>query len=131
MLQMEFLAITPVLRVAHLDTALRFYREVLGFSLIWKAAEEGAETAMLEAGRTSLMLSTGSHLGENPAFTGTLYFEVKGVRGIWEQLKNKVEVEVVWPLGVTDHETIEFGIRDADGYMLAFAEQHSAEAART
>ena len=75
---------------------------------------------MLESGTTKLLLSTGSHLGEKPAFTGTLYFDMAGVENFFNQIKNKVEI--VWPLEAMDYGQIEFGIRDLDGYTLAFAE---------
>ena len=35
--------------------------------------------------------------------------------------------EVVWPLEVMDYGQKEFGIRDGDGYMLAFTEALEGE----
>jgi hypothetical protein len=34
----------------------------------------------------------------------------------------KGAVTVVWPLDTIDYGTLEFGIRDLDGYTLAFSE---------
>jgi catechol 2,3-dioxygenase-like lactoylglutathione lyase family enzyme len=122
----EFRNIIPVLRVADLQRALDFYTGVLGFSVAWQAANDGGgENAMLQAGATSLLLSTGSHLGDKPQFTGTLYFNMTGVLGFFERVKEKVEV--VWPLETTDYGQLEFGIRDLDGYTLAFAEEEEDE----
>jgi uncharacterized glyoxalase superfamily protein PhnB len=66
------------------------------------------------------LLSTGSHLGGKPQFTGTLYFNMKGVEEFFESIRQKVEI--VWPLETMDYGQREFGIRDCDGYILAFAE---------
>jgi uncharacterized glyoxalase superfamily protein PhnB len=67
------------------------------------------------------MLSTGAQLGESPRFTCTLYFETSGVREFYDRIKN--DVEIIWPLESMDYGTLEFGIRDRDGYTLAFAEE--------
>jgi uncharacterized glyoxalase superfamily protein PhnB len=117
----SFLTIVPVLKVADLPRSLEFYTNVLGFTVAWQAENDGGgENAMLQAGQTSVLLSTGSHLGDKPQFTGTLYFNMSGVRQFFEEIKG--QVEVVWPLETMDYGQQEFGIRDRDGYVLAFAE---------
>lgn len=42
------------------------------------------------------------------------------MRRFFEQIKN--EVEIIWPLETMDYGQVEVGIRDGDGYLLAFAE---------
>jgi uncharacterized glyoxalase superfamily protein PhnB len=117
-----FKKIMPVLRVADLSKAIQWYAERLGFELCWRSANDGgSENCMLQAGEINVMLSTGSHLGAKPAFTGTLYFEMDGVRELFARITD--QVEIVWPLGRMEYGTIEFGIRDPDGYTLAFSEQ--------
>jgi catechol 2,3-dioxygenase-like lactoylglutathione lyase family enzyme len=117
----DFKTITPALKVADLQRAVDFYTGVLGFALVWHAADDGGgANAMLRAGATHLLLSTGAHLGDKPHFTGTLYFDMVGVANFFEQVKNKVEI--VWPLETMDYGQTEFGIKDRDGYTLAFAE---------
>src|SRR5262245_58836027 len=117
----DFKNVVPVLKVAELDRSVGFYKNVLGFSIVWRAANDGCgENAMLLAGATNLLLSTGSHLGDKPQFTGTIYFNMTGVRAFFESIKDRVEI--VWPLETMDYGQQEFGIRDLDGYMLAFAE---------
>jgi uncharacterized glyoxalase superfamily protein PhnB len=117
----DFRTIVPVLKVADMQRAVDFYTSVLRFSVCWQAAHDGGgENCMLTAGATNLLLSTGSHLGDKPQFTGTLYFNMVGVREFFEQIRNKVEI--VWPLETMDYGQMEFGIRDCDGYVLAFAE---------
>jgi uncharacterized glyoxalase superfamily protein PhnB len=117
----DFKTIVPVLKVADLERAVDFYKSVLGFSVCWQAANEGGgENCMLEAGSTNVLLSTGSHLGDQPQFTGTLYFNMAGVKDFFEKVRPNAEV--VWPLETMDYGQIEFGVRDPDGYILAFAE---------
>lgn len=117
----DFRTIVPVLKVSDLERAVDFYTTILGFSMVWQAGNDGGgENAMLQAGATSLLLSTGAHLGDQPSFTGTLYFNMTGVEAFFESLNNRVEI--VWPLETMDYGQREFGIRDPDGYTLAFAE---------
>lgn len=111
----------PVLRVADMTKSIGWYTQRLGFELSWRSPGDGdGENAMLQAGETSLMLSTGSHLGAKPAFSGTLYFEMDGVPEFFARIKD--HVEIVWPLETMEYGTIEFGIHDPDGYTLAFSQ---------
>jgi uncharacterized glyoxalase superfamily protein PhnB len=104
-----------------MQKSLDFYAGIIGFSICWRAANNGGgENAMLQAGPVELLLSTGSQLGDKTQFSGTLYFHMTGVRRFFESIKNKVEI--VWPLETMDYGQTEFGIRDCDGYALAFAE---------
>jgi uncharacterized glyoxalase superfamily protein PhnB len=117
----SFKKIMPVLRVADIAKAIDWYTQRLGFDLAWRSPGDGdGENAMLQAGDTSLMLSTGSHLGAKPAFSGTLYFEMDGVPEFFARVKD--HVEIVWPLETMEYGTIEFGIHDPDGYTLAFSQ---------
>ena len=117
----DFKKIVPVLKVSEMQRAVDFYTGILGFKVCWRAANDGeGENCMLQAGSTDVLLSTGSHLGDKPQFTGTLYFSIRGVREFFEQIQGKVEI--VWPLETMDYGQMEFGIRDRDGYTLAFAE---------
>lgn len=117
----EFKKIVPVLKVSDMQKSVEFYTGVLGFTVVWRAANDGGgENCMLQAGAAELLLSTGSHLGDRPQFTGTLYFNMAGVQEFFERVGN--QVEIVWPLETMEYGQQEFGIRDCDGYTLAFAE---------
>ena len=122
----DFKRVVPVLKVSVMQKSVDFYTGVLGFTVAWRAANDGGgENCMLQAGAAELLLSTGSHLGDKPQFTGTLYFHVAGVQEFFERVKD--QVEVVWPLEAMDYGQTEFGIRDGDGYTLAFAEALEGE----
>jgi catechol 2,3-dioxygenase-like lactoylglutathione lyase family enzyme len=93
----EFKTIVPVLKVADMQRAVDFYTSVLGFTVCWQAASDGGgENCMLAAGATNLLLSTGSHLGDKPQFTGTLYFHMDGVRDFFEKVRHKAPVVCRW-----------------------------------
>jgi catechol 2,3-dioxygenase-like lactoylglutathione lyase family enzyme len=112
----------PTLRVSDLESSVRFYTGPLGFGIVWRSpGDGGGENCMLESGHVALLLTTEAHPGDPPRFTGTLYFDTDGVDELWVALKDRVEV--AWPLSGMDYGTREFGIRDPDGYVLAFAEQ--------
>lgn len=124
----DFRTIVPVLKVSSLAKAVDFYTTALGFSVAWQAENDGGgANAMLVAGDTSLLLSTGPQLGDPPTFTGTLYFNMAGVREFFERIRALKDVEIVWSLETTDYGQTEFGVRDPDGYTLAFAEEIQAE----
>ncbi len=118
----RFHKIVPVLRVVDMQRAIDWYARILGFQLCWRAPNDGGgENCWIQSGAIDLMLSTGSHLGDKPAFTGTLYFNMDGVHEFYARVKD--QVDIVWPLEAMEYGTREFGIHDCDGYTLAFAEE--------
>jgi catechol 2,3-dioxygenase-like lactoylglutathione lyase family enzyme len=117
----DFKRLVPVLKVSDMQKSVDFYTGVLGFSVAWRAANDGGgENCILQAGATALLLSTGPQLGGRRQFTDTLYFNMAGVQEFFERVKDRAEV--VWPLEAMDYGQREFGIRDGGGYTLAFAE---------
>ena len=117
-----FIGIMPVMRVTDLDASIAWYQRSVSAELCWRAANDGGgENCLLRAGAVTLMLSTGEHLGSKPSFSGTLYFNTVNVRDLYERIHG--QVQIVWPLEAMSYGTIEFGIRDPDGYVLAFAER--------
>jgi uncharacterized glyoxalase superfamily protein PhnB len=116
-----FSSVMQVLRVTDMQRAIDWYTKVIGLALLWRSADDGGgENCMLQSGPVTLMLSTGTHLGGKPAFTGTLYFNMRDVAAFHDGIKDRAEF--VWPLQKMDYGTVEFGIRDPDGYTLAFAQ---------
>jgi catechol 2,3-dioxygenase-like lactoylglutathione lyase family enzyme len=117
----KILAIMPALKVVDLQRSIDWYTEVMGFDADGRSAGDGdGEICFIRAGDTELLLTTGSQLGGPPAFTGTLYFRVVGVDALFARVSGRPEI--VWPLEDQEYGTREFGLRDPDGYVLAFAE---------
>jgi catechol 2,3-dioxygenase-like lactoylglutathione lyase family enzyme len=121
----KILAIMPVLKVVDLQRSIDWYTEVMGFHADGRAAGDGdGEICFIRAGDTELLLTTGSHLGGPPAFTGILYFRVVGVDELFARVSGRPEI--VWPLERQEYGTREFGLRDPDEYVLAFTEASRA-----
>ncbi|SFI38755.1 VOC family protein [Planctomicrobium piriforme] len=113
--------LVPVLLVRDLDSSIRFYVDVLGFHKQWRqSTPDAGENCLLNHGTVDLLLSTGPHLGSTPQFTGTFYLSMFDVDEFYEQIRDRADV--VWPLQTMPMGQREFGIRDPDGYVLAFAE---------
>jgi uncharacterized glyoxalase superfamily protein PhnB len=114
--------VVPVLLVADMKRAVDWYTGVIGFTIVWRAPGDGdGENCMLNDGDVDLLLSTGSHLGDKPSLSGTLYFHMDGVEKFYERVKDRVDI--VWPLETQEYGLREFGVNDPDGYTLAFAEE--------
>ena len=114
--------IMPVLRVSEMNRSLQFSTGNLGFAVVWrKEGDGGSEDCLLKWGSAELLLSTGSHLGESPKLTGTLYFNGEGVAELFESVRHRVSL--VWPLSDMEYGTREFGVHDPDGYVLVFAQE--------
>lgn len=113
--------VNPVLRVVNIQDTIEFYRRHFGFELCWQAPNDGGgDNAMMKSGAISFLFSTGSHLGDKPGFSGTFYIEMEGVDELYAAVKDRLEI--VWPLEAMDYGQREFGVRDCNGYTLAFAE---------
>jgi uncharacterized glyoxalase superfamily protein PhnB len=121
----DFRKFVPVLKVKDLDLTIAYYVDVLGFEMIKRCHDEAGagDYAMMGAGEVHLMLTKGAYLGGEPRFTGTLYIEVKGIDSYYESIKHKAAI--VWPLENMEYGQREFGIKDCNGYAIAFAEECS------
>ena len=112
----------PALLVTNLKKTLRFY-EKLGFVL--KGCHPDSEAlTWAEVGRETVTIQFHTEpphgMPRVPICSGTFYVYVKDVKKLAEQLKGAIEME--WGPEKMDYGVLEFGIRDPDGYVFAFAE---------
>lgn len=108
------MTMTLLLRCNDLDQTRQFYQSVLGFNVFDSAA--GTLTVGKEGGR---LIFTEGDLWKSPsALSGTIYFVVPDVDGYFASIQGKVVV--AWPIQDMSHGSREFGIKDCNGYHLAF-----------
>lgn len=106
-----------LLRCLDYDETRQFYESALGFVVTNSA--EGTLTVELNGGR---LIFTCSDLWEGtPRLSGTLYFTVANVDVYFATVRDRVSV--AWPVQSTLYGSREFGVKDCNGYFLAFHEQ--------
>ena len=115
-------SLTPMLRTWEIPASIEFYTNVLGFTCDAGGAEEG--WASLSCGGVSIMLSgPNEHAGDTaPCFTGSLYFRVRDVDGLWSEIKDRARV--CYALEDFEYGMREFAIYDNNGYLLQFGEEN-------
>jgi catechol 2,3-dioxygenase-like lactoylglutathione lyase family enzyme len=108
------MSLTILLRCSDLGQTRDFYRTALGFRVTETA--KGTLTARFEG---STLLFTDQDLWKTaPAVSGTIYFATSDADSYYAVVKDKVPVS--WPLQEMPYGSREFGIRDCNGYSLAF-----------
>jgi catechol 2,3-dioxygenase-like lactoylglutathione lyase family enzyme len=128
----KFNKVTPNLIVRDMEKSLRFYRDVLGFSVSQTVPDKAPFIfAWMKRGEADIFLNilqkppegkpdlwTGKEIGG----TMSLYIAMEGV----EELAKSVEghgVKLTIPLHKEFYGMKEFAILDPDGYLLIFAER--------
>ncbi|MDH1265781.1 VOC family protein [Pseudomonas sp. GD03944] len=107
------MALTVLLRCDNLDATRHFYQALLGFTV----ARAGDTLTVEQYGGVLIFTEQDLWHGQ-PGFTGTFYFSVPDVDALFAALKDRVPL--AWPLQVMPYGGREFGIRDCNGYHLAF-----------
>jgi catechol 2,3-dioxygenase-like lactoylglutathione lyase family enzyme len=108
------MSLTLLLYCKSLAATREFYREALGFEV--SVSPGNTLTATLHG---SSLIFTESDLWKSPgpgAFT--VYITVTDIARYFEAVKGNLEVE--WPLQEMSHGSREFGVKDCNGYRLAF-----------
>lgn len=109
--------LTILLRSSDLEETRQFYQSALGFNV--RDTKEGTLTVEFHGG---VLIFTSGDLWEKPVgFSGTIYFTIPDVGGYFAAVKEKTAV--AWPIQDTSYGSREFGVKDCNGYHLAFQQQ--------
>lgn len=122
-------SLSPNMYVHDVKGTIEFY-QILGFKPVMTVPENGEDPvwAMLKNGNVTLMFESFKSIeGLLPEISRqvggslVLYVNVKGVRELFEQIKDKVTI--LAGLETTFYGATEFVIKDCNGYVLTFAER--------
>lgn len=108
--------------VSNVDTALRFYRDVLGLTFLFSA---GPELAFLDASGVRLMLSTPQGAG-SIGHNSILYFSVSDIVATHAALVSRGATDERTPslaAKMPDHELWTCFLRDPDGNLVGLMEE--------
>lgn len=133
---MKFSDVTPNLIVSDIDRSLRFYRDVLGFSVV-ATVPDAAPFVFLWLQRDGISVFLNAREGVSadlPALaarplggTNTLFMVLEaddiesGVDALFAEVSGRATV--VMPLKTQFYGMREFGIEDPDGYVILFAQR--------
>ena len=133
---MQFSDVTPNLIVSDIDRSLRFYRDVLGFSVVATVPDAAPFVFVwLQRGGISVFLNARDGVGEDlPELAarpigGTnamfMVIEADSVESGVDALHDEVagRASIVMPLKTQFYGMREFGIQDPDGYIILFAQR--------
>jgi len=120
-------SVSPNIFVRDISKTITFYKS-LGFTVTATVPDElNPVWAMMTCGKVIFMFQTFESLGDelptvsrNNGGSLLLYIQVKGIRDLFEQLKDKADV--VKPLEKMFYGATEFTIKDLNDYLLTFAE---------
>ncbi|WP_447750148.1 VOC family protein [Pseudomonas nicosulfuronedens] len=107
--------LTLLLHCHDLDLTREHYRDSLGFAVSDSA--EGTLTVQLEDCR--LLFIARDLWGCEVGCSGTVYLQLADVRRYYDTVKDRAQI--AWPLQDMPYGSQEFGVRDCNGYHLAFA----------
>ncbi len=110
------------LTVSNVDTALTFYRDILGLPFLFQPSPQ---LAFLQAGDTRLMLSTPQGAGA-VGNNSVLYFSVSDISTVYQALVDSGVTSERWPqlaAKMPDHELWLAFVRDPDGNLVGLMEE--------
>jgi catechol 2,3-dioxygenase-like lactoylglutathione lyase family enzyme len=116
---MPLKSLAPILTTNEMDRSVRFYVDVLGFT----CDVQTREYSNLYRDHVRIMLASPNAHGKwsGPQFSGQLYIGL-GTPGevdvLWARVKDRAEV--IYAVDDFEYGLHEFGIRDDNGYALAF-----------
>ncbi|MDQ4121360.1 MAG: VOC family protein [Acidobacteriota bacterium] len=116
---MRLLNLTPVLETKDVKRTIEFYVEVLGFKQagVIPNKENPTWTTLYKDSVYIMFARRNEHSTiPRPLMSGSLYLYTDNVDQLWNELKDKAEIE--YPIENFDYGMREFAIRDCNGYLL-------------
>lgn len=114
------MAMNLLMKCNDLKETKSFYSTALQFAV----SDTAEGTCSVQKAGGTIVFSTGNHLGSSPNMSGTIYFFVPRIDEYYYAVKDHVDVQ--WPLQDMSYGTREFGIKDCNGYHLAFAQDQES-----
>lgn len=120
--------VSPNIFVKDMNKSIEFYK-TLGFNLVSTVPDSGDVVfALMNCGSVVFMFQTFASLGSeipeisrNDGGSLLLYIQMKNIKEYFESVKDKVLV--LKGIEKTFYGTLEFSIKDVNGYVLTFAEE--------
>ena len=128
-MELKIGGLCPLIQVFDMPTALRFYREILGFEAASTVPEDGeCDWVLLKLGDSELMLNTAYEPDERPPDPDPARVAAHGDTALFFDCP---DVEAAWALlrlrGIDAHEPVvrDYGMKqlyleDPDGYVICF-----------
>ena len=113
---MQFKAPIPMLHTNDIDATREWYESMLGFLCV---SAEGDQWCRLQRDGVAIMFMRNAHMGP-PSATATQYIYVDDVMDLWTSIKDRCSAE--WGPEKMRYGSIEFAIRDPNGYLLSFGQ---------
>ncbi|MEW9682934.1 VOC family protein [Pseudomonas sp. TE50-2] len=111
--------VTPLLRCSDLEATRRHYRDVLQFTV----TDTAQSTLTVQLHDCSLLFTEQDLWRQAPGCAGTFYLVIEDVEGYYAKVRE--QADIAWPLQDTAYGSREFGVRDCNGYYLAFSQRHA------
>ena len=118
------MSLTILLHCNDLKATREFYESTLGFTMGETA--EGTITAEKEGAK--LLFTEQNLWGGAPSCTGTLYITIRDIDTFYDSVRDAAPM--AWELQDMPYGSREFGIKDCNGYLIAF-QQYGGSAAST
>ena len=115
------MAFSILLRCQSLIHTKSFYQDVLGF----EAQPVNESTLAFNRFGATILFTELNPWQSSVHMSGTMYFSVPDIDQLFKDLR--AHVELAWDLQDMPYGTREFGIRDYNGYFLAFMQDESVQ----
>ena len=113
------MSLTLLLRCNEISTTRSFYRDVLGF----RVTDTAEDTLTADCFGARLVFTASDLWQSTPFCSGTIYFEVEDLETLYASVTGNPNIS--WALQDMPYGSREFGIKDCNGYFLAFQQKKS------